>query len=372
MAVDTITLESPYLDEETAQRVEDALVTRWAVDRRTGQLLYEFTRGPLFGTWDSRLSVTVRRERWVNASPSYKEPCRPFLVLEGSIPKIATGHNIYGGSEDVQACARFLIGQVVEQLAVSLPDWKHWTVSRLDWAEVFDLGSFEAVQEYLRGLNQAEYPRRSVSRYGATGLYAQGTTTAVKFYHKGPEFSKHDRRRLRARLKDSDLETLQETANKYLRVEVELKARSLERIYGNRLPVIGQIEPDKVTELWSNEVRRLLREGADAVKVVRKAEDVNQRLMSFYGHRLGGVLLGTWYRLTTLGEERTKADMKRPTFYRHRKQLQDAGCSWQGTDVILKRFSLVPSDFSPSRVDPRRVTGEAPVMTEALKEYRVA
>lgn len=372
MAVDTLVLESPYLSEDVAQTVEAALVTRYAIDRSTGNILYEFTRGPLLGTWDSRMSVSVQRERWVSASPSYKTKCQPYLRLEASVPKIVNGHNIFGGSDDVQACARFLIGQVVEQLKVELPSWRHWTVCRLDWAEVFDLGSFEAVQEYLRGLNQAEYPRRSVSRYGATGLYAQGSTTSVKFYHKGPEFSKHDRRRLRPRLERSHLETLQETANKYLRVEVEIKSRGLERMYDGRLPVIGQLDPDKVAGLWAHEVRRLLREGADAVRIVRKAEDVERRLMEVYGNRLGGVLLGTWYRLTTLGEERTRAGMSRPTFYRHRKLLEEAGCSWQGTDVVLKRFSLVPADFTPSLNDPRRVSGESPAMTEALKPYRIA
>ena len=108
--LDTVKLQSPELDEATAQAVTAQLELRSCVDLKSGELLYEFTSGGLSGSYDHRISVQVKRERWQQprtpqgdrafgrkASPILV-PCEPYLLLEGSVHKALLGHNVHGGN----------------------------------------------------------------------------------------------------------------------------------------------------------------------------------------------------------------------------------------------------------------------------------
>jgi hypothetical protein len=56
----------------------------------------------------------------------------------------------------------------------------------------------------------------------------------------------------------------------------------------------------------------------------------------------------------TLGDEVTREQFPKASFYRHRKHLEEAGVSWRGTDVVVvANDSLLPVDFSPVRTDKR-------------------
>jgi hypothetical protein len=82
-------------------------------------------------------------------------------------------------------------------------------------------------------------------------------------------------------------------------------------------------------------------------------------------------LFATWVQFSALGEDESRKDMKRATFYLHRKQLQDAGVSWHGADVaIVNRTSLIPAGFSPVRADLRRLTSLDPLVVTLLAPYR--
>ncbi|MCX7746601.1 MAG: phage/plasmid replication protein, II/X family [Clostridia bacterium] len=357
MAIDTIKLMA-YIDEETANKIMNFCTLRQAIDLSTGDCLYEITTGSLAGSYDSRISIKVAKD------------FEYYVVVECSLHKIILGHNVYGGTDDMLAGVNYLHNFLQNLIGIQFPFcFRKWKLMRIDLAEVFELDCFEAVQEWFKGLNACDYPRRKVRRYGLESICAYGSTTGLKFYHKGVEFWAHDRKRLKNL--NYDLFELQEKANRILRTEVEIKARKLKSMYGE-YPMIGKVKYADLLNVYDVEVKRFLKEGCNDMKMVRNVNDVNFRLNEMYSDQLAGQLLGTWYRLTTLGEDGTKKVIKKATYYRHVKLLKDAGISWHGTDVVKLENSIVPADFVPVRSDRRRLIGECIEMDEKLNEFRVA
>jgi hypothetical protein len=381
--IDTVKLRSPAISEAVAAVLEAALVTRRAIDGPTGELLYELVSGHLVGSHDHRISLAVRRERWVveklpkrrDALGRYREPsvmvltpCAPFVEVEGSIHKAMLGHNVEGGSSDVVACCRWFVGFLAAGIGVELPLADAWEVRRVDVAEVYAL-TYEGCEAFIRGLAAAEYPRRVALRYGETGVLLAGHSTAVKVYHKGPEFAAHDRKRLRACLTADKLTTLQWRANELLRVEVEVKARKLDADFSG-CPTVGQLSAGYLTGLFDREVTKMLRESASPREVVRTSEAALERLYAAYTPAQASALYGTWLKFAAHGEKQARKRMKLRTFYDHRKKLQSAGVSWHGSDVAILPAGPIPAGFSPIRSDPRRVVAVDPRVLVLLAPYR--
>lgn len=376
MAIDTIGLKSPYITEQMARKIESECIKRVGIDLKTNDLMYEITTGFLNGSHDSRISIKILREEWrsIGQANTIKMACEPYIHIEGSVHKAMAGFNIYGGPISFINSAKWMINLVKELINMEMPDINLWKVVRIDVSEVYELPSYEACQEWFRGLNSAVYPRRKVNRYDVSGLYASGTTTATKFYHKGPEFAKHDRKRLIKILDREELEKLQQKANNIIRVEVEIRPKKLKYDFGY-IPNVNEISTAYLERVHDTEVERILKEGVSTMKIVRSASNVEKRLYDIYNHKnsnMAGVLLGFWFRMSAMGEDVVKKSVPKATFYKYRKLLKEAGCAWTGTDVILKEFSLVPSDFVPIRNDIRRLTGELPVITEKFRLYKTA
>lgn len=368
MALDTITLKSPYLSDEIADKIKYECISRQGLQIKTGDLLYQITTGQLEGSYDSKISIKVREEEFTKTG---LVPSKPYVIIEGSVHKAMLGHNVYGGPEDFQKCCNYLIKLVEKLIQIELPIYSDWLTERIDVSEVYELPSFEAVQEWFKGLNASDYPRRSVDRYGLSGIYAKGSTTTLKFYHKGVEFSKHDRSRLKKIYNDDKLNIIQSFANKLIRCECEIKARKLKYDFGH-LPLVGDVTTEYLNNVHDVEVRRFLKEGVKMMILVSNTHEVDARLREIYKPALSGVLLGTWFKLTTLGQHSVKNSMSKATYYRQIKQLKDACVTWLGTDVILLEHSLIPKGFSPVRSDSRRLILESPEIAELYKEYGVA
>jgi len=371
--LDTIALSSPEISESLAEAFEEECLRRSAVQMKTGEILYELMTGSLLGSYDHRLCFRVDRTRWLPQvkAPPIRVPCPPYLYFEGSIHKALLGHNISGGSIDFLASARWLLDKLASLVQLPLPPLSGWKVHRVDTAECYQLDSFDACSEYFRGLNASDYPRRSVNRYGNSGLYAPGCTTATKFYHKGVEFAKHDRTRLRNLIKPAELNDLQHFANTVIRVEVEIKAEKLKYDFGD-LPIAAQITQDYLLKVFDSEVFKILREGQKEMEIVRDARAVEARLYEFYKPALAGVLLGTWFRLSTLGEDAVKKSVSKTTFYRQRSQLVDAGCNWLSTDVRLVDSTLIPKGFTLRRGSQWHLSEQHPKVLEQLAPYIAA
>lgn len=367
--LDTVKLRSPALDEDTAQAIERHLTTRaaWRNDDEDGEMLYSFVSGSLAGSWDSSVAVNVSREEWV-AVPRYngrghdvvKQECPPYVTLEGSVHKAMLGHNVTGGPLDCYRAIGWFVSEMSHRLDVPLPPFQEWSIDRLDWAEAYALPSPEACAAYIRALAAADYPRRKPRLFLPECVYFAGCTTAYKVYHKGPEFKRHDYKRLLRSLKDRDfVESLQGLASCIIRTESSIKAEKLKTDHGGKRPLVGELKQRYAYQLHEIETARLVKESNATMTQVFKAEDVQRRLVQVYGGRLAGGLYGTWLGLAAHGEDFIKnaGTLSRASFYRHRKQLVDAGCNWRQSDVSIIP-NLVPVDFTPRANSPYRITHE--------------
>jgi II/X family phage/plasmid replication protein len=377
--IDTLRLESPPVDEALAKAVEGQLILRAGMDCATEELLYQFVSGSLKGSWESSVSVNVLRKKWISYSPEpggrslLKEvECPPYLRFEGSVHKAMLGHNVFGGPVDLCACTSWFVGDVGKRLGVDLPHWSSWRVCTLDWAEVYDLGSYEACAQYIHGLGISRYPRRKVWRYADETVAFYGTTTAQKFYHKGPEFRKNTFKQFAVATNPGYAMEVQSKAHTFLRVETSIKSKKLQSEHGGEKPHAQDISLEWVKDVYDVEVARVLKDGEADMKWVRSAESVEYRLYDVYENRLAQALYGTWLKLAANGEDAVRAKLTKATYHRHRKKLAEAGCAWHGTDVYIREDSLIPSDFRPVRSDSRRLTDESPLVKEALLGHPVA
>jgi II/X family phage/plasmid replication protein len=362
--LDTVKITSPAIGEDLAARVEGFLRTRRGIENSTGELLYEIVGGEvkLDGSYDHRVRVAVlrKRYRWIPGEGSRRgetvvEDSPPYLEVEGSVHKAMVGHNCWGGPVDIARACFWLVVDLGERLDCWLPYAMDWEVRRLDWANVYDLGSSEAVGDYCWALNQAAYPRRRAARYGRTGIHFGGDTTAVKLYNKGVEFRRHDLMRIRRAVSGGAIvaREIAERADSLLRVEVSIKARVLDEAYG--MATVAKVSAEWASMVWEREVQKMAREARSDVEVVRMAAAVKERLQGHYTRRQAATLYATWVAFSTIGEESAAADMARSTFYLHRSQLTAAGCSWRGTDVQLIEAAPRFGDFAPSLIDRRRL-----------------
>lgn len=411
--LDTALLESPFIDERTAARIEQFLKTRQGIDNGTGQLEYCFVSGSLLGSWETSVAVNVKRQRWraVNAPrsaverPDRKgrvsavvEDCPPYVTIEGSVHKAIMGHNVYGGPLDPLAASRWFVADVARRLGLALPDADEWEYARIDWTRLFDLGSFEACEQYIHGLRLAEYPRRKPRPFGDESIMWPGTMTSPKIYHKGPEFGVHDFTRLSRFSREAaqfqvrpvpstdgnlsileevkaavpfDVAVIQGLANRYLRFEVTVKAKKLKAEFGGK-PSIVQVTREWLETLHDVETARILSEGKAGMETARKHHEVNARLHEVYDGSLANTLFGTWMQLAAMGEKQVKKHVPRTTFYRQVAQLREAGVTWDAADVYIRENSAIPAGFSMSRHSPFRLLQEAPEVVQALAPFRQA
>lgn len=379
MPLDTIKLRSPYLPASTVARIEARGKQTSRVDLGTGEVEFEFIRTPLAGSYDSRISILPMHEDSRKGKSGRIEwhPSEPYVYVECSLAKVFFGQNIYGGPENLQEASQALIRLLEDALQVKLPKAALWRVYRVDWAENYRL-PFEQIQAFFSGIYTVSFPRRRVQKYSDTAVYIPGTTTTIKLYHKGPEFAEHDKARLyrhflvegitrfgRKRNRHAPesyaarkVAALQRLANRRLRVEVEVHAEKLDYEFSCK-PYVRDVPDDFFRKLHDSEIKRLFREGASDVELVRTSEAVQKRLTDEHGQARGNLLYGFWAVLSTRGEDAVRCSYTRATFYRNRRHLEKSGVSWHQTDNrLVDRSTVQPSNFSPIRSDPRRCTAQ--------------
>lgn len=369
---DTVRLKSPSVLRMTAKHIESQCVMLQGIDLSTGEQLYELFNGDLLGSWDARISIVPKYEDYVvdtKGTPRLS-PCEPYLVLEASLHKVQLGHNVYGGPTDFQKACDELVKLVSRLLGIQLPSARRWTVQRIDVAQVFDLPK-AAVQDFFDGIHLLSFPRRQkgASKY-KTAVHFAGKTTTVKMYHKGAEFKVHDKNRLKQFFRllyqsrdindplipqkvQKKLDALQRLADRRLRCEVGIHSPKL--VYDfQKEPLVSDITDDYLNTTYDNEIEKLLREGKQGMTTARTTSTVLSRLQNEYGQANGTRLFGFWSLMAMKGDDEAKKHYSRPTFYRNRKLLEDAGVSWRNTDVVVvANDSLLPRDFAPVRTDSR-------------------
>ena len=188
MAYDTIKLRSPALAPAVIEQIKNMSLRRSGVEMATGEERYVLFAGELLGSWDSRISVIPKDERYVIDKKSgrpVKERCEPFVEIEASVHKVFCGHNVYGGPTDFKQVCRDFVALVEGLLETELPLADYWTVHRVDVALVYRLPK-SACKEFFDGMQVLSFPRRhrGSAKY-AMAVYFPGKTTTIKFYHKG-------------------------------------------------------------------------------------------------------------------------------------------------------------------------------------------
>lgn len=385
---DTTKVRSPFLDRTKVALVEQQLKRFSGVDMSTGDVFYNVVRGELDGSWDARIGVLPQYEEWFvnkNGKPE-RRICEPYLIVEASLHKAFLGHNVYGGPTEFQQACSDLVVKVEELLGIELPPARLWTVHRVDGALMYRL-SKDACVEFFRNMKLVSFPRRKrgTSTHDMS-YYVAGKTTTVKFYHKGTEFLKHDKGRVRRYFErlfrdiygewvpdekkpgekrwvpdyegnkkraERKAEAMHRLADSRLRVEVEIHSDKLQYDFGKN-PTVAEVTDAYLQQVYDAEIEKLLREGKQAMDTVKQSKAVLRRLQGVYGDSTGGRLYGFWTTLCTLGDEETRERFSKTVFYRNRKQLEDAGVSWHGTDVVVvANGGALPADFSPVRTDKR-------------------
>lgn len=376
MAYDTLRLRSPYILSKSAfERIKAKCILRQGTDLESGELLYELHTGELSGSWDARISVQPKNEEWTvdKSGKPRLVPSPSYLIIEASIHKVMHGQNIFGGSNDIQHCCKTFIDILQKLLDTPMPDYQNWQVLKVDVAHVYAL-PMPAIKQFFDGLQLLSFPRRTrkASRYEMAAHFP-GRTTTIKLYHKGTEFKVHDYARLRGYFKNyyqltdgtdpsnikkaqKKVDALHRLANNRLRIEVSIHSDKFIYDFGKNIRV-KDLTDDYLHKIHENEIERLLREGKQSMQTVRTTQQVIARLNNIYGHKNGMRLYGFWSSLVTLGDEATKNQYPKTTFYRNRKYLEDAGVSWRGSDVhVVANDTLLPSDFVPFPRDARLCT----------------
>ena len=400
MAVDTIKLRSPEIDEGTARFLENQCILKQGVELATGEILYEITQGNLEGSWDSRISFKVCREDWIASRTGKLEQvaCNPFVLVEASVHKFFYGQNIYGNPDNFQELCRIFVNMLGEMFAGDsyqgdmigshglFTEAANWQVRRVDWAEMFRLPQ-AAQAEFFRALKNCKFPRRALkeAKYD-TAVHFPGKFTTLRIYGKGAEFKKHDFPRIRHSLlaysmrevKDfkkvhanskfdetvypwiqKKLDALQRLANNRLRAEVQINADKLHYDFKGRYPLVSEINDEYLINIFKDQIFKLLKEGKSDMETVRTYDAVQTRLNINHGKRAANNLFSFWMKLAARGEEVVKQDYSKAQFCKSKKKLIDAGISWNSSDVfIVPQDTALPRDFIPLPSDIRRCTGK--------------
>lgn len=408
MAIDTVKLRSPAVDEGTAWQLEQMCILRQGVKLETGEVLYEITTGELDGSFDSRIMFKVMREDWAVRPDGRvaQVPCPPFVLVECSWHKFFYGQNVHGNPTNFQELARLfvnLLGEIMMGDHEIFHNAAKWEVRRVDWAEMFHI-SPAGQKEFFRSFRDVHYPRRlkKEARY-ATAIHYPGKSTTFRAYSKGCEFALHGatvlRRallavklaekkrlageagsahlsRMEERAINRKVKAVQKLANWRLRVEVQINAKKLQYDFKGRYPKVSDMTDDYLISVYEDQVFKLFKEGRSEMETVRTYDQVKARLNSCYSRQSANSLLAFWLQFSTRGEEAVREEYALRTFYYNRKRLMDAGVSWNQTDVfIVPQDTALPRDFIPLPRDARRCTGRVSVNSAfnfcPVEQYRL-
>ena len=365
---DTVVIKSPEISSETVQKILTFCRLYEGVDIFTGELLYRFTSGELEGSYDYRIRLKVDNTEWIKEDSPVPKRVETYwhVVVECSLHKLLMNHNCYGGPNDIKKSIAYLVRFLQEVMYISLPNYEEWEVKRIDVAKIYHFKDKNICKKIVGNLRNSYYTRRKPRIYDTSVMFS-GSTTAVKLYWKGPEFQKHDYKRIKKYIlrevdrswnKDNcdllqhKLAMLQkhfdkvlEKAYRIIRYECEIKTRKLKEAFESDTVLVKCLSDEKLHEIAEIELKKLMKED-DNMDIVRRSDLVLERLHQLYGKNQANALYSTWTKLVQFGEQMTKDTLSKRTFYHHKKLLIEAGVSWTCSVVNLKPYSIVPDDFS--------------------------
>ena len=365
---DTVVIKSPEISPETVQKILTFCKMYEGVDIFTGELLYRFTSGELEGAYDYRIRMKVDNTEWIKEDSPVPQRVETYwhVVVECSLHKLLMNHNCYGGPADIKRSIAYLVRFLEEIMFVSLPNYEEWEVKRIDVAKIYHFSDKNICKKIVNNLRNSYYTRRKPRIYDTSVMFS-GSTTSVKLYWKGPEFEKHDYKRVKKyimrevdrswnqdncdllqhklALLQKHFDKVLEKAYRIIRYECEIKIRKLKDEFETDNVLVKDLNDERLHDIAEKELFKIMRED-DNMNIVRRSDLVLERLHQLYGTSQANALYATWTKMVQFGESQAKETLSRATFYRHKKLLVEAGVSWMCSVVNLKVYSIVPEDFS--------------------------
>lgn len=336
--IDTIRFRGDFLSLEHLPKIEFELET--LIKTKGDVTLFQFTSGQLSGSYDNRISFSIKDKDWVyNEKLGRPEflTTKPFFVCELSLHKFFLGHNVYGFDDDLSRI--YAVYDFLEaSFGCEFIDHKTVELLRIDLAEVYKFNSKEEVKAVFHGLKNHRRYRTKPSTYKDTGIYYPGTMTTFKVYDKHEEFKAHDYKRLKKMYQDNsknngdywyhekNLNDLLEKSKNVVRLECEIHKKKLNELYG-RYVFVEELIMNKIIDLktvYLKEKNRLIFETKDEL-ALKCVADVHLKLISEFGARKANPIYAFWTSMTMQGEEWTRNIYSHASFYRNKKILKDLG-----------------------------------------------
>lgn len=354
--IDTIRLESRFLVGDESEVFRGLGKEKSAVNNVTGKEIYRFTTAEMKSSFDSRIMLKIQDHIWTR-EPGRKESFQidslPYLVIELSLHKFVMGHNVFGGSNDLYAQMIYFLDRLNAwfESSLTLEDFR---VVRIDYAEAFKFSNKKKVSKWIETMKRVQYPRRQTDVYGNETLYFKGTTSTLKFYHKGPEFKKHDKKRLQNLFAPGAIKQLQKEADLILRVECEVKRKKLKEWFNGSDPTLNELidKFDIIKDFWDYEVKKVIKMRDEDQRKFDNVEDIENHLKAILGNDNGSAVYLTYLKLQLHEEKMVKESMAERTYYRHKKYLKECGVDWsKATIQVIEDVGIDDEilNFKPQR-----------------------
>ena len=317
---------------------------------------------------NGQVRIQVRTSQWV-VRPGEKTPSKIdiwSLRLEASLHKAMLGHNVFGGPLAILSSCRYLVAAVGTVLEVALPAADIWQIRRLDIAQSFDLHSLDNVLGWIRSKSLASYPRRTVHFWGSLGFTADGTTTCVRAYAKGPQLDKEGGFTGLCKVMPAhEAFNVNAIAQRILRTEVEIKAA----VWDKTPTTVAEADEGWLDEQYSKAWQTFLRLPEKGAELAHTALEAELRLRATYGDTGYVALYAVWCMVALRGEDWYRRQVPASTWRHQRGRLETAGITWLGTDVLLLSAPGDIRDFAPTLDSPNRLSSVAPAVAALESEY---
>lgn len=336
--IDTIKIYA-QITKNIYYKIRESAIYKTSYSRRTGQLFYEIVTGSLEGSYSSSLGVRTDIGSKYGFVDSY------VVEIEGSYHKLMLGYNSHNGFYNLQEIVQDLINAVSYDFGVPLPPLEEWYLQRVDVAICYDLGDNAEVRRYINNLSLCSYPRRNIKHFQDQSIYSSGSTTTLKIYNKKLEFRKHDMKKMFN--SNFSIENYLKEIDGFVRFECEIKKKKLKDFYKCDHIFVISVKYEDLKEVWSEEFMKLLKYFDSDLELVRKKEDVERRIATYYANkqRKSLTLYNFYLALMIEGKTSLQKKMSSTTFYRNMQILKELHIDTSQKYTLVDEGSAV--EFNP-------------------------
>lgn len=313
--IDTIKIVT-MINFETYTIIKQSSIIKTAYCNATGEIFYNIVNDKVEGSYNSSLSVRV------GEGVKYKFVNMYYIEIEGSYHKIKKGYNSHNGYYNLFEIVYNLIAIVENAYSIKLPSVKHWFLQRVDIAICYDLKTQENIEKYINNLSYNNFPRRNLNHYEGESIYLSGSTTTLKIYNKLKEFYKHDI----PKLKGTDFNTLEyiEEIKGFIRFECEIKKKKLKSYFNKDYIRITSVSYEDLKNIWKSEFKKFFKIIENDMKIVRKKEDVKERLSKIFKKVRAKNLFHFYLLIQVQGLQTIKNETDRSMYYKNIADLKKA------------------------------------------------